>query len=160
MFKQEVADQPKTHGVLLVDTKSAELPILESSTVHRAISKLVQDLARKAESMRRQQESYEEWLDLKNMCWRPFHSLQYGVPAGDPLSMLSLPHKAELESSTNWTLDQVSSLSPVTFIIWLGWRIQLLDHASLHTHNRTLITTLHYACCYDEINRTRELFSC
>ena len=23
---------------------------------------------------------------------------------------------------------------PVTIIIWLGWRIPLLDHASLHTH--------------------------
>ena len=32
---------------------------------------------------------------------------------------------------------------PVTIIIWLGWRIPLLDHASLHT--RTLkLTYTHY----------------
>ena len=31
---------------------------------------------------------------------------------------------------------------PVTIIIWLGWRIQLLDHASLHIHNHTITHSL------------------
>ena len=35
------------------------------------------------------------------------------------------------------TLSVLISI-PVTITIWLGWRIQLLDHASLRTHNHTL----------------------
>ena len=27
----------------------------------------------------------------------------------------------------------------------------LLDHSCLHTHTLTLISTLHFTCCYDEI---------
>ena len=53
----------------------------------------------------------------------------------------------------------------VTIIIWLGWRIPLLDHASLHSHNDThthshthLITC---TCCYDETKGTQDQdFSC
>ena len=39
------------------------------------------------------------------------------------------------------SLERPFDLVPISLSLlprWLGWRIQLLDHASLHTHNHTL----------------------
>ena len=44
--------------------------------------------------------------------------------------------------------------------IWLGWRIPLLDHASLHSHNHTLTHShtllITCTCCYDQIKGTQD----
>ena len=49
---------------------------------------------------------------------------------------------------------------PVTMIIWLGWRIPRLDHASLHSHNHTLTHShtllITCTCCYDQIKGTQD----
>ena len=84
---------------------------------------------------------YARHLEQHRRRWCSLQAVQEDQIRNTALELTAANERTEhvLREVTLYPFTPVfASLSiPVTTIIWLGWRIQLLGHASLHTHNHT-----------------------
>ena len=89
-----------------------------------------------------------EFLQDASASWLQHFSAELGDRSAPAVVVLHLPaHTApwpQEEAAELWLQRSalISHILPCSIIIWLEWRTQLLDHASLHTHNHTLTHSL------------------
>ena len=81
-------------------------------------------------------------------------------PAGRGLGLLAT-HQLQAPTGTHW-LSPCTRLLPCTLTLSLSPCLYTVPSMTVpvYTRTQTLIITLHYTCCYDEIKRTQDFKIC